>query len=105
MAIDWLVVSGIVANIFAGCGLFATCWAIIENNKTRQLKLFSDSFENIHDVERLLYTDSNTTKNAKTRKNWLSLFFNSLEQFAFLANEKFLDDKRLVGFFKDAIIT
>lgn len=98
---DFSLIIASVSAFFAGVGLWLNYWAVRENNKTRQLQLFEKTFNNIKETERLLYDKYGTDPDAK--RNWDSLFFNTLEFFAFLVNEKHLD-KRMSKFFNDAII-
>lgn len=77
--------------------------SIKENNKTRQIQLLNDVFKSIKETELTLYKEY---KNAgqKTKREWDSLLFNSIEQFAFLVNEKFIKNKKIAGFFDDAVV-
>ncbi len=92
-----------ISAIIAGVGLFLNGISIRENNRTRQLELLNNMFKDIQEKALTLFRDY---KNAdkKTIKEWDSLFFNSIEQFAFLVNDKFIKDKKIVGFFDDAIV-
>jgi len=92
----------IVGLFVASLGLFLNWRAIKENTKTREIQLISDTFKNIKDVEKELYLNFKN-KSEEEKKEWDSLLFNSIEQFAFLVNHKYLKDKKLAGFFNDAI--
>ena len=102
-SINWAWVISIGSAIFAGIGLFLNWLAIRGNNKTMQLQLLSDSFKNIKETELTLYKDYKN-KGAKIQKEWGSLFFNSVNFFCFLVNEKFIKNKKMIGFFKSTII-
>ncbi|RLG15056.1 MAG: hypothetical protein DRN66_00445 [Candidatus Nanohalarchaeota archaeon] len=91
------------STFIAGIGLFLNWWAVKENTKTRQLQLMNDVFKSIKETELLLYKEYKST-DAETKKEWDSLFFNSIEQFAFLVNEKYIKDKKIAGFFDDAVV-
>lgn len=93
----------IVTALGLGVGLFLNWLAIKENNKTRQLKLLNDSFNSIKENKLILYKNLEG-KDEKTKRMWYSLHFNSVELFAFLVNEKFIEHKKLVGFFSNAIV-
>jgi hypothetical protein len=100
---DLPLIIAIISAIFAGIGLILNWLALRENNITRQIQLLNDSFKSIKETEVMLYKEY---KNAdqKTKKEWDSLLFNSIEQFAFLVNEKFIKNKKISGFFDDAVI-
>lgn len=100
---DLPLIIAIVSAIFAGIGLILNWLALRENNITRQIQLLNDSFKSIKETEIMLYKEY---KNAdqKAKKEWDSLLFNSIEQFAFLVNEKFIKNKKISGFFDDAVI-
>ena len=40
----------------------------------------------------------------QTKKEWDSLLFNSIEQFAFLVNNKFIKNDKMTHFFDDAVV-
>lgn len=100
MTWNYTVIAAVISAIFAGVGLFLNYLALRENNTTRQLQLLNDSFKDIKDTEKLLYTDY---KN-KDKKEWDSLFFNSVEYFSFLVNENFIKNDKIASFYDDAII-
>ena len=99
-------ISLIVATLSAGCAagsLIFNYLLIHESSKTRQLQLFENIFLEIKNTERLLY-DKYKKLDSNAKKEWDSLFFNTLEFFAFLINKKYLEDKKIIGFFDDAIV-
>jgi hypothetical protein len=97
-----LIVAGVSA-VAAASGLILNWRALVENTKTRQLQLLNEVFRSIRDTELLLYTKYKKAS-PEERRDWNSLFFNSLEHFAFLVNEGFIKDKKMVGFFDEAVI-
>lgn len=103
MTWDIPLIVAIISALFAGVGLILNWLALRENNQTRQLQLLNDSFKSIKETEITLYKEY---KNAdqKTKREWDSLLFNSIEQFAFLVNEKFIKNKKIAGFFDDAVV-
>src|SRR3989338_3849994 len=100
---DVPLIVAIISALFAGVGLILNWLALRENNQTRQLQLLNDSFKSIKETEITLYKEY---KNAdqKTKREWDSLLFNSIEQFAFLVNERYIKDKKISGFFDDAVV-
>ena len=96
MTWDVPLIVAVISALFAGIGLILNWLALRENNKTRQLQLLNDSFKSIKETEITLYKEY---KNAdqKTKREWDSLLFNSIEQFAFLVNEKLIlqDNKEI----------
>jgi len=97
------LVIAVVSAVFAGIGLILNWLALRENNKTRQIQLLNDVFKSIKETESTLYKEYKG-KDKETQKEWDSLLFNSIEQFAFLVNERYIKDKKIVGFFDDAVV-
>lgn len=103
MTVDISLIIAVFSAIFAGFGLILNYRSIKESNETRQLELLNNMFKDIQENALILFRDyKNADKEAI--KQWDSLFFNSIELFAFLVNEKFLKHKKIAGFFDDAII-
>ena len=100
--LDLSLVIATLSAIFAAVGLILNFWAVRESNKTRQLQLFENTFNRIKDTEKLLY-DRYKNSDEDAKKDWDSLFFNELEFFALLVNEKHIDPK-LGKFFDEAIV-
>ena len=74
----------------------------ITSRRVRQLQLLSDSFKNIKETE--TRSEKYRNSNDETIKEWDGLLFNSIEHFAFLVNEKFIKNKKISGFFDDAVV-
>ena len=100
---DVPLIVAIISALFASIGLILNWLALRENNKTRQIQLLNDVFKSIKETEFTLYKEYKG-KDKETMKEWDSLLFNSIEQFAFLVNEKFIKDKKIAGFFDDAVV-
>jgi hypothetical protein len=75
-----------------------------ESNRVRELQLLESAFQQIIATEQLWYERYKDKTDKKEIQEWGSLFFNRLEWLAFLINQKFMTDKELVNFFKDAIV-
>ena len=103
MTWDVPLIVAIISALFASIGLILNWLALRENNKTRQIQLLNDVFKSIKETEFTLYKEYKG-KDKETMKEWDSLLFNSIEQFAFLVNEKFIKDKKIAGFFDDAVV-
>jgi len=103
MNLDVSIIIAVISALFAGIGLILNWLALRENNITRQIQLLNDSFQSIKETEITLYKEYKSA-NSQTKKEWDSLLFNSIEQFAFLVNEKFIKNKKISGFFDDAVI-
>ena len=84
---DVPLIVAVISALFAGIGLILNWLALKENNKTRQIQLLNDVFKSIKETEFTLYKEYKG-KNKETMKEWDSLLFNSIEQFAFLVNEE-----------------
>ncbi|MDH5431377.1 MAG: hypothetical protein OEW78_05790 [Nitrosopumilus sp.] len=93
---------GWIAAIAAAIGLGFTAFQLRANNKTRQLELVETIYHDIHSLEQLFY--ERYTGNPKKEEHWRTLFFQQLEWFAFLVNEKKIKDKKSIDFFKPAFI-
>jgi hypothetical protein len=79
--------------------LFISAWALGESKKTRDMQHFYNIFKDIIALE-----EKQKEYVAKGEKEaWNSLFFNTLEYFCFLINEKLLPE-RPRRFFEDAIV-
>jgi hypothetical protein len=86
--------------IFAGVALVLNTIAITESKRTRELQTFYGIFKdliNLEEKQREYYLTE------EGKKAWNSLFFNTLEFFSFLLNEKFLKDPKVLVFFEDAV--
>jgi hypothetical protein len=101
---SWIVLVSILvptlSAIFAAIALILNAIAIKESKRTRELQTFYDIFKdliNLEERQRQYYE----TEDGK--KAWNSLFFNTLEFFSFLLNERFLKDPKVLVFFEDAI--
>jgi len=101
---DWPFVIAIFTAIFGGVGLFLNWSSVRINTQTREVELLNRVFENLQSLTKLFYDKYKKKKDKEERKQWDDLFFNSLERFSFLVNQGFIRDKRLVGFFEDAIV-
>ena len=97
------LIVAIISATFAGVGLILNWLALRENNRTRQLQLLNDVFKSIKETELTLY-DKYKNSDDKTKREWDSLLFNSVEQFAFLVNEKFIKNKKISSFFDEAVV-
>ena len=87
----------------AAIGLFLNWKSVQENTKAREIQTLSDSFKGIQEIIKDLYVNYKTKSEAE-KKEWDSLLFNSIEYFAFLVNNKFINDRKLTSFFDEAIV-
>lgn len=92
-----------IGPIAAAGGLIFTGLQLRVNNKTNQLEILETVYKDIKDLEQKYY-DEYEDKSEKNVKSWDYQFFNQLEWFSFLINEKKLKDKKLINYFKPAII-
>jgi len=74
-----------------------------KDRETRELQMAEGIFKDLRELEREYY-DKFQKMTEEEKSQWDSLFFNTLEWFAFLINENKLKDKKIVDFFKPAII-
>jgi len=88
---------------FSLVGLLLTIITIRRNNEARQLEMLRGVFADILDLEKELY-NKYASSNEDEKKKWDSLLFNSIEFFAFLVNNRYVSDERMIGFFRDAIV-
>lgn len=93
---------GWIAAAAATGGLIFTMFQLRANTNTRQLELLESIYHDIHSLEQQFYEKYEDKPDKQD--NWRSLFFQQLEWFAFLVNEKKIKDKKSIGFFKPAFI-
>ncbi len=96
--------SPVVSTFIAAVVLIFTYRGIKEDIKTRQIQLLESGFKSINGAELLFYTKYKTA-NHNTRKEWDSIFFNSIEFYSFLINKKYIDKKDAIGFFGGAVVS
>ena len=92
------------AAIIATAGLFFTAFVFLKDEKTKQLQIAEGIFKDLRDLENQYY-EKYYQENEYKKKNWSSIFFNTLEWFSFLINHGKLSDKEMIVFFKEAIIS
>jgi hypothetical protein len=92
------------AAIIATLGLFFTAYVFLKDEKTKQLQIAENIFKDLRDLENQYY-EKYYQENEYKKKNWSSIFFNTIEWFSFLINHGKLNDKEMIGFFKEAIIS
>lgn len=96
-------IAAIVSAVAATIGLFYTAYQIRSDNQTKQLTLLQGVYSDIKDLEQRFY-DKYEDQTEEQRHTWDYQFFNALEWFAFLVNNKKIKDKKLTDYFKPAII-
>ena len=96
-------VVSILSALFALIGILLTIVTIRRNNQARQLEMLRGVFTDILALEKELY-DRYASSSEDQKKKWDSLLFNSIEFFAFLVNNKYVSDVKMIGFFRDAIV-
>jgi hypothetical protein len=93
------------AQIAAGfatlAGFGIAYFAFKRNRESTETNLAENIFRDLRTLEKEKYELPN---DIDKKKDWASLFFNTLEWFAFLVNEKKIKDEKIKDFFKDAII-
>ena len=92
-----------IGTLAAAGGLIFTALQLRANNKTKQLEILETVYRDVRALEQRYY-DEYQGKEGKDVKTWDYQFFNQLEWFSFLINEKKIKDEKLVNFFKPAII-
>ncbi len=97
---SWAIFMASLSALFAAVALILNTIAIKESRRTRELQTFYSIFKDLISLEA---KQPEHCKTANGKKAWDSLFFNTLEFFSFLLNEKFLKDPKVFMFFKDAI--
>lgn len=103
--LDWNTIANIATTgmvLVAVLALFFHRKALLEEKKTRELQVFDNVFIHIRDLEEKFYVEYYEAPE-ETRKNWDSLFFNTIEYFSFLVNRKYLSDKQLAQFYEGAL--
>jgi len=93
---------GLIAASAAVIGLFFTAFQLRSTNHTRQLELLESVYHDIHSLEQLFYEKYIDVHDKQ--KYWRTLFFQQLEWFAFLVNNKKITDDDSINFFKKPFI-
>lgn len=102
----------IAGGATAGALIF-TAQTFLKSRKTNQLRLIEGIFKDIRGLQAELMViknqpiidDQELPGERNTRQSdWDSRFFNTLEWYSFLVNENYVKDKKMIGFFDDAII-
>jgi hypothetical protein len=96
----WMLLISACSTFAAAVALFLNWKAIRENRKTRELQIFNSIFQELKELEE----KQKEYETEEEKKAWDSLFFNTLEYFSFLLNKEYLSDRKILSFFKDAII-
>jgi hypothetical protein len=98
--------SSVISALAAAGGLIFTGITIWRNSEVRQLQMADSIFRDLQRLERQLsdITSNGLVQDANKLKTWEVEFFNNLEWVCFMINKKKLREKKLVLFFKDAII-
>lgn len=102
-------------GIFAGAGLIYTARALKHQQESDQIKLAESVFKDLRALEKELsdiqskireanYVDAFQFEEKRLKADWRSRFFNTLEWLAFLINEGELRHKKIIGYYRDAII-
>lgn len=93
-----------ISAIAAAIGLFFNALATRQAKRTRELQIFDRVFGSIAHLEEKLLDAAAAGRGPDAAKAWRSPFLNTLEYLAFLVNHRYLSDKRLAGFFSDAVV-
>lgn len=93
----------VIAALAAVVALIFTAVSWNKDRQARELQTIDELRKELMDLERELI-EKYSEKSEDERKKWDSLFFNTLEWFAFLINKNKLKDKELIGFFSGAIV-
>jgi len=105
----------IIAGTAAGIGLYFTARALSHQQSTDQIKLAEGVFRDLRALEkeqsdinteitRMSTTDFHFIDGNRLRADWRSRFFNTLEWLSFLINERKVEDRKVVNYFKEGII-
>lgn len=102
---------GAVAGIATASALFFTIGSFRRIRKTEEVRLAESVFKDIRALEKDL-SDINAIPEdpdmrdaeARRKNSWRSQFFNTLEWLSFLVNEHKIKDKKVIKFFKPAIM-
>jgi hypothetical protein len=98
----------IIAGFVAAIALFITYFTFRNFGRSEEIKLSESVFKDIRSLEeqksKVEESSPFPTALLERRKDWASLFFNTLEWLSFLINNKKIKDKKIISFFKKAII-
>jgi len=102
LIMDGAVIAIISAFVVAICSLIALIVNGInlrQETKSRRFQIFQNVFVNLMNLQEKLYTEYATKK-----QEWFSIFFNSLEFFAYSVNKNYISYKEFKEFFGNAVI-
>lgn len=97
-----IAISAMAASI-AAFGLILNHQSLLENTKSREVQLVSETFDRLQGTANELYTHYKQMGETE-KKNWDSRLFNDVEYLCFLINRGYIRDKGLAGYFDDAIV-
>ena len=96
------MIGALITALAALTALIFNYRALKEAIRSRNIATFQSLFFNLRDLEEKYYKEYRGKSNTET-KQWLSLFFNTLEYLAFLVNNHLLTEK-LAKFYDDAFV-
>jgi hypothetical protein len=108
---DVINTAQIIAGFAAAGALILTYFTFRSFNKSEETKLAESVFKDIRmleDQKSKIQKDSvlahERAEIQESKKDWASLFFNTLEWLSFLINNKKIKDKKIVSYFKPALL-
>ena len=91
-----------IGSFAVGIGLGLTYVIIKSSRDTTEASIVENIFNDLRDSERDLYDIPNNDHEKK--KDWASLFFNTLDWLGFQIVHKKINDKKYICYFKDAVL-
>jgi hypothetical protein len=91
-----------VGGFAAAVGLGFTYTIIKASKDTTEASMVENIFNDLRDFERDLYDIPKD--DIEKKKDWASLFFNTLDWLGFLIINKKIKDKKSICYFKDAVL-
>ncbi len=82
---------------FAGITLGINAWSFFRTRKTEEIRLTESILKDLRDFEEKRPI---LEANAGSRHEWGRQYFNAIEWLSFLINNKYVNDKKLIDYFK-----
>jgi F0F1-type ATP synthase membrane subunit a len=96
---NWDAISAIATFL----ALVAAVWALFLSRRATQVQVFESIFKDIRELE-ATYFQAYSGQSEEKKRQWATLFFNTLEYFAFLLNRKMLPAQIFLEFYKPAFL-
>jgi hypothetical protein len=99
----WAAIAQVLSTLIALVAVLFALWTIRQNRQTIQLQVLESVMHDIRDLF-FKYEQEYKSRPEPEKRAWDSMFFNTVEYFCFLVNNKFLSHPKALLFFADSIV-